>query len=473
MPKRSLNTMLHDGSPTVVIDDDVQINAKSQDDDVHNKNKNIRGTSNSRRLNNNQSNPEYDQANKEDEIMVDMQFYLLGANDKSLPRDGDELREVDDNSGSSSSYNNDNGVGNDQLSVYALDTSKVDEDQALPPPSSSQEDKGASSSRNPADFSVYMLPDGVASNHTDTAEEEEEEEEDEVPDHIQKLHLTLKNYADDLKKQKELALGNHLGHVHSKTSFVNSIKEGSHKENKDNKPIRWNGPNPEELDGVEEAPRVPYGGGSSSEDMDGMIYCKSDRGKFGQLTDGAYGVVIRYQYEMTVDDTVEDSANGLNSLLPQMETAMTDITTATFFNEECLPPNTSGEKVGVTGRDLLQLGEDGEKEEGEGEEGEMVLVPAVSSNTGSSGGGLRNMKGQRRLAKVVGIDSAPRDFPLDSKGEFYFFLYLGFRVCVVVFVISPIVVFSNHLHMPPTPSSPFYLSTHPSLHCRMSILPPH
>ena len=288
--------MLHDGSPTVVIDTDEQINAKSQDDDVHNKNKNIRGTSNSsnsRRLNNNQSNPEYDQANKEDEIMVDMEFYLLGANDKSLPRDGDELRDGT-NDGSSSSYNNDNGVGNTQLSVYALDTSKVDEGQALPPPSSSQEDKGASSSRNPADFSVYMLPDGVASNHTDTAKEEEE---DEVPDHIQKVHLTLKNYADYLKKQEELALGTHLGHVHSKTSFVNSIKEGSHKENKGNKPIRWNGPPPEDLDGVEEAPRVPYGGGgSSSEDMDGMIYCKSDRGKFGQLTDGAYGVVIRYQY---------------------------------------------------------------------------------------------------------------------------------------------------------------------------------
>jgi len=203
--------------------------------------------------------------------------------------------------------------------------------------------------------------------------------------HLQSIHLSLKNHADHLKfLQDNQATTHDTTSLHKKTS---GEKNGVNR--LEDKPIRWD-PLVLIVD-TEAAPRVPING----ENEAGKIYCKSQNGKFGAKNGG---VVLRYQYELTAEDTASASGggdDGLKEVLPRLEGGISDLLLPVFFKDECLPLDV--ERSSVAGRSLLLLGGGLEK-----------MGTMERSN-------LRG-RGRRRLnGRVVGIDSDPSDFPLTNK----------------------------------------------------------
>lgn len=285
----------------------------------------------------------------------------------------------------------DGNTANDQFSVFILDTS---------PPTTSSPTTTLPPTTSPT---ISSSPSIITPPTTSPTT------------HLQSLHKTLKNYADHLKQLEKLHAGDIL---HDKSSFNGIQNGGAHKnaENREeNRPIRWTPP--DDTEEIQEAPRAPN---SDDEyyDSSGKINCKSSNGQYGNRIGG---VVVRYQYEITFEKRVLNGGeDGLSGVLPGVEHGMSDLLLPIFFHEECLRID-HDDDVGTTGRELLTLSiEEGDKDEVEEvweDFGGVVLRPSAPQ---TSEGGRGLLRGQhRRLNKVVGVDSAPRDFPLADKGELF------------------------------------------------------
>jgi len=289
----------------------------------------------------------------------------------------------------------DGNTANDQFSVFILDTS---------PPTTSTPTTTLPPTTSPTISSSPSIIAPPTSSPTT---------------HLQSLHKTLKNYADHLKQLEKLHAGDIL---HDKSSFNGVQNGGAHKnaENREeNRPIRWTPPE-DSKEEIQEAPRAPNT--DDQYDSSGKINCKSSNGQYGNRIGG---VVVRYQYEITFEKRVLNSGeDGLNGVLPGVEHGMSDLLLPIFFHEECLriDHDDGNDNVGTTGRELTTLSiEEGDKDEVEEaweEFGGVVLRPSAPYTSEGEGRGL--LRGQhRRLNKVVGVDSAPRDFPLADKGELF------------------------------------------------------
>jgi len=291
----------------------------------------------------------------------------------------------------------DGNTANDQFSVFILDTS---------PPTTSSPTTTLPPTTSPtitASPSIITPPSVSPTTH------------------LQSLHKTLKNYADHLKQLEKLHAGDIL---HDKSSFNGIQNGGAHKnaENREeNRPIRWTPPDDSE-EGIQEAPRAPGSNDDQYYDSSGKINCKSSNGQYGNRIGG---VVVRYQYEITFEKRVLNGSGeeGLSGILPGVEHGMSDLLLPIFFHEECLriDHDDDNDNVGTTGRELttLSMQEEGmdEVEEAWEEFGGIVLSPSAPQTSEEGGRGL--LRGHRRLNKVVGVDSAPRDFPLADKGELF------------------------------------------------------
>jgi len=101
-------------------------------------------------------------------------------------------------------------------------------------------------------------------------------------------------------------------------------------------------------------------------------------------------VILRYQYELTTRDVSNNIL--VEDILPSLEGGITDSLLPVFFGEECL----DGKRIGTR---VERLG------------------PLVRGRRHLRGGYEQQQQeqGHRRLTKVVGIDSEPKDFPLSDK----------------------------------------------------------
>lgn len=168
---------------------------------------------------------------------------------------------------------------------------------------------------------------------------------------------------------------------------------------------------PDEADGIESS--------SSSEGTNVNGYCKSQNGVFGSPRNG--GVLLRYQYELTVDRRLGEE-EWIDDILPNLEGGISDSLLPVLFEDECIPTS-GGRKLRSRERALLLTSSlsDGEQEVvssrgnlrgaaavAGGERGVLARRLRRSSSSSSS---------RRRLEVIIGIDSEPRDFPARDKGK--------------------------------------------------------
>ena len=363
------------------------------------------------------------------------EYYLLGVNEKNLPQEGSAIRKPKGIEGGQDK----GGIGSEEFTVYSLENiDKVESEESDHPQFSvfvleDNHDDGQNHTNDAewqgdVNYQIIIPENSTTSNNnspttspTSSSPTSSPQPTSPTPSpttHLQQIHLTLKHYAVHLKQMEDLAHLNSLAHVHQKTS-QNNEKDGQNLEK--NRPIRWDPPPTYDEDGNEifEAPRVPSNNNDDGSDA-GKIHCKSTSGKFGQRNGG---IVIRYQYELTVNDDLFKMGKTLKSILPSIEEGISDMLLPVFFHEECLSvdtTNSGGGGGGTTERDLME-GDGKDKEEGN----EKGIVLASSVGGGGSSRGLRGVGGQqqdhRRLSKVVGLDSEPGDFPVEQ-GELFLYI---------------------------------------------------
>ena len=383
---------------------------------------------------------------------LNMKYHLLGKTDlgnKTLRNNTDTVEDTTAIEGGEDNSDFNNGVGHEEFSVHILNNNEVEEGEEASAEwendtnviidiggegsSSNGSEEGiqerAYTDGNTANnqFSVFILDTAIptTSTPTTTLTPTTSPTITNSPSiitppttHLQSLHKTLKNYADHLKQLEKLHAGEIL---HDKSSFNGIQNGGAHKnaENREeNRPIRWTPPDDTSEENIQEAPRAPDSD-DQYYDSSGKINCKSSNGQYGNRIGG---VVVRYQYEITFEKRVLNSNEGLGGVLPGVEHGMSDLLLPIFFHEECLRidhDDNGNDNVGATGRELttLPIEEEGmdEVEQVWEEFGGILLSPSPQT---SEEGGRGLLRGHRRLNKVVGVDSAPRDFPLADKGEY-------------------------------------------------------
>lgn len=156
------------------------------------------------------------------------------------------------------------------------------------------------------------------------------------------------------------------------------------------------------------SPRGPEGSDGivssiTSSEENSKVYCKSQNGVFGSPRNG--GVVVRYQYELTVDRRLGEE--WTDAILPNLEGGISDSLLPVLFEDECIPSENF--------RSRRRRRRDRE---------ERVLLSTLGDGDQddvSSRGNLRGGEGARRLGTsklevIVGVDSDPRDFPARDKG---------------------------------------------------------
>ncbi len=239
----------------------------------------------------------------------------------------------------------------------------------------------------------------------------------------QSPHITLPNYDEYQKiisaqEEEENNATSSLHKKHSQEQNAEILLE--------NTPIRWDPPsvyfdnnggagneNTDIMVGSitsSSSPRGPEGfdGIESSITENSKVYCKSQNGVFGSPRNG--GVVLRYQYELTVDRRLGEE--WTDAILPNLEGGISDSLLPVLFEDECIP------NENVRSRRRRRDTE------------ERVLLSTLGEGDVSSRGYLRGGEGARRLRTsssgsssrklevIIGVGSGPRDSPSRDKGEF-------------------------------------------------------
>jgi hypothetical protein len=251
----------------------------------------------------------------------------------------------------------------------------------------------------------------------------------------QSPHITLPNYDEYQKliaaqEEEELEENNAASLLHTKQS-----QEQNAENLLENTPIRWDPPSDyfnnnggastEETDimvgsttssSSSSSPRDPEGSDGiessiTSSAENSKVYCKSQNGVFGSPRNG--GVVLRYQYELTVDRRLGEE--WIDDILPNLEGGISDSLLPVLFEDECIPSENFRSRRRRRGREervLLSTLRGGDHDDVaspanlRGGEGARRLSTSSSSSS------------RRRLEVIVGVDSDPRDFPARDKGEF-------------------------------------------------------
>ena len=435
MPKRRLQKIRHHPTEGIQITNTINEQQQQQQIDVDR---------------NNMAIDEEEQSSTNNRELI-MKYHLLGKTDLGNKTLRNNTNTVEDTTAIEGGEDNSdfNNVGHEEFSVHILNNNEVEEGEEA---SAERENdtnviidiggEGSSSNGSEEDiqeraytdgntannqFSVFILDTATPTTSTPTISPTITISPSIITPptstpttHLQSLHKTLKNYADHLKQLEKLHAGEIL---HDKSSFNGVQNGGAHKnaENREeNRPIRWTPPDDTSEENIQEAPRAPDSD-DQYYDSSGKINCKSSNGQYGNRIGG---VVVRYQYEITFEKRVLNNGQGLNGIVPGVEHGMSDLLLPIFFHEECLRidhDDNGNDNVGATGRELttLPIEEEGvdEVEKVWEEFGGVVLSPSSPPLSKEGGRGL--LRGHRRLNKVVGVDSAPRDFPLADKGELF------------------------------------------------------
>ena len=271
-----------------------------------------------------------------------------------------------------------------------------------------------------------------------TAEEAEDattvakDEEEPVFESLRDYHASLRRPSDD---------GTHVGYIHDKYSIEKNAQ------NPDVLPERWIPP--EEDGNVEMAPRAP-----DEEDDADKKECRSVGGAFGAKSGG---VVIRYQYEMR-----HLAGHSVDDIIPSLEGGITDRLLPIFFGEECreIKVDSLMSVAGYTERRLGIDWEGGPIDGGlRGSDAGMALAEEVGTALETG-----NLRGHRRLSKVIGIDSTPKDSPIFGKGELFIPFYdLTSNLILTLFLL----VFQFANAFPPPPDCQFQI---PNINTRCHVM---